>query len=69
MKRDQLIRQLRKDAKKAGGELTVDEARGKGGHYVLRFGGKFSVIQSGEITPKMEHTIRKQLGLLCIEEF
>lgn len=63
MKRDQLIRTLRQDAKQAGGELIVDMARGKGGHYVLRFNGRFSVIQSGEITPKMEKTIRKQLGL------
>lgn len=63
MKRDQLIRTLRHDAKQAGGELIVDVARGKGGHYVLRFHGRFSVIQSGEITPKMERTIRKQLGL------
>ena len=63
MKRDQLIRQLRKDARKVGGELIVDTARGKGGHYVLRFGGRFSIIQSGEITSKMEQTIRKQLGL------
>ncbi len=63
MKRDQLIRALRKDAKEAGGELEVNEARGKGGHYVVRFNGKFTIIQSGEITPKMERTIRKQLGL------
>jgi hypothetical protein len=62
-KREQVIRDLRKDARKAGGELIVDEARGKGGHFVLRFKGKFSVIQSGEITPNMERTIRKQLGL------
>jgi len=63
VKREQLIRELRKDARKAGGELVVDTARGKGGHYVLRFNGKFSVIQAGEITRKMEQTIRKQLGL------
>ncbi len=63
MKREALIRELRKDARKAGGELIVDLARGKGGHYVLRFDSKFSVIQSGEITPKMEQTIRRQLGL------
>lgn len=63
MKRDQLIRTLRQDARQAGGELIVDTARGKGGHYVLRFSGRFSVIQSGEITPRMEKTIRKQLGL------
>ena len=63
MKREQLIRQLRKDARAAGGELVVDEARGKGGHYVVRYEGRFTIIQSGEITPKMEQTIRKQLRL------
>ena len=59
MKRDQLIRDLRKDARKLGGDLIVDEARGKRGHYVLRFRGRFSVIQCGEISPKMEKTIRR----------
>lgn len=62
MKRDQLIGDLRKDARAAGGELIVDMARGKGGHYVLRFEGRFSIIQSGEITPRMEMTIRNGLS-------
>ena len=63
MKREQLIRQLSKDAREAGGALIVDMARGKGGHCVVRFGAAFSVIKSGEITPLMEKVIRKQLGL------
>lgn len=63
MKREQLIRQLTKDAKAAGGKLIVDMARGKGGHCVVRFNGTFSVIKFGEITPLMEKIIRKQLGL------
>ena len=63
MKREQLIRQLTRDAKAAGGDLLVDMARGKGGHCVVRFRGKFSIIKSGEITPLMEKIIRKQLGL------
>ena len=63
MKREQLIRQLSKDAKAAGGQLEVDMARGKGGHCVVRFAGRFSIIKSGEITPLMEKVIRKQLGL------
>lgn len=63
MKREQLIQLLRKAAKKAGGELLVDMARGKGGHCVVHFNGKFSVIKSGEITPRMEKVIRGQLGL------
>lgn len=63
MKRDQLIRQLRKDAKTGGLELLVEQVRGKGSHYVARLGNCFAVIQSGEISPPMERTIRKQLGL------
>jgi hypothetical protein len=63
MKREQLIRQLTKDAKATGGELLVEMARGKGGHCVVRFRGNFSVIKSGEITPLMAKIIRKQLGL------
>ncbi len=63
MKREQLVRLLSRDAKSAGGELLVDMARGKGGHCVVRFNGRFSVIKSGEITPLMEKVIRKQLGL------
>ena len=63
MKREQLIRQLSKDARAAGGQLDVDMARGKGGHCVVRFSGRFSIIKSGEITPLMETIIRKQLGL------
>lgn len=63
MKREQLLRQLSKDAKAAGGQLDVDVARGKGGHCVVRFANRFSIIKSGEITPLMEKVIRKQLGL------
>lgn len=63
MKREQLIRQLSKEAKAMGLTLEVDMARGKGGHCVVRCNGRFSVVKSGEITPTMEKVIRKQLGL------
>lgn len=62
MKREQLLQQLRKDAKARGMMLEVDMARGKGGHCVVRCNGRFSVVKSGEITPTMEKVIRKQLG-------
>ncbi|WEK04990.1 MAG: hypothetical protein P0Y65_01690 [Candidatus Devosia phytovorans] len=63
MKREQLLRQLSKDARSIGIALVVDMARGKGGHCVVRCGDHFSVVKSGEITPLMEKVIRKQLGL------
>jgi hypothetical protein len=63
LKREQLLRRLAQDAGRGGGNLSVDMARGKDGHCVVRFGTRFSVIKSGEITPLMEKVIRKQLGL------
>ena len=63
LKREQLIRELQKEAKDAGSHLSVDWARGKGGHCVVRNNGNFTVIKSGEITPLMAKIIRKQLGL------
>jgi hypothetical protein len=63
LKREQLLRLLARDAKPRGGQFDVDMARGKGGHCVVWFDARFSVIKSGEITPLMEKVIRKQLGL------
>lgn len=63
MKREQLLRQLSRDAKAKGVMLEVNMARGKGGHCVVRCGGRFSVVKSGEISPTMEKIIRKQLDL------
>jgi hypothetical protein len=62
MKREQLIRQLSKDAKAAGDELRMDMARGKGGHCVVRFKDSFSIIKSGEITPLMEKDYPQATG-------
>lgn len=63
MKREQFIRELNRQARGLGLELQVNHARGKGGHWVIRLGGHFSVVKSGEITPIMAKVIRKQLGL------
>lgn len=63
MKREQLIQQLKVAAKAAGGKLIVEKVRGKGSHYIVRFNGRFTVVQHGEFTPQMERTIRRQLGL------
>ena len=63
MKREQLMREIQKEAKDAGSHFSVDWARGKGGHCVVRLKGKFTVIKSGEITPSMAEIVRKQLGL------
>ena len=63
MNRDQLIKILRKQARKSGQPFEVDTKKGKGSHYRVRLGSRVSTIQSGELTPLMVRTIRKQLGL------
>ena len=63
MKREQLLRQLCKDARLLVGNCSWTWLAAKASHCVVRFKGSFSVIKSGEITPLMEKIIRKQLGL------
>jgi hypothetical protein len=63
VKRDQFIRELTKDAKALGLQLVVDKVHGKGSHYVVRLGERFTTIKSGEITRLMARIMRKQLGL------
>jgi len=63
MKRDALIRQLRKECRKKGLAFRVDEGHGKGSHYRIHVGGRFSTLKSGELTPGYVRLVRKQLGL------
>lgn len=63
MNRDQLIRLLRKEARKAGIKFKVVKNRGKGGHYLIYLGSRRTTIQSGELRPEMVKTIRRQLDL------
>lgn len=63
MKREALIRSLRKEAKAMGVDFGVIPGRGKGSHYVIRFGERETLIKSGELTPVYVKVIRKQLGL------
>ncbi|MGO7560528.1 hypothetical protein ACC754_13880 [Rhizobium johnstonii] len=65
MKREQLIRELRKIAKEAGkGDLEIFEDKGKGSHYRVKFDGKLTTIKSGELTPGYVRLIKKQLGII-----
>lgn len=61
MRRDALIRALRKYARKQGLTLEVDEGSGKGSHYRARLDGAVTTIQSGELTPLHVERICKQL--------
>ena len=63
MKREQLLRLLRHEARTAKVEFRVEKAEGKGSHYRVYFGERRTIVQSGELTPAMVMKIRRQLGL------
>lgn len=64
MKRDQLLRELRKYAKAHELDLEVFEDKGKGSHYRVTLNGKMTTIKSGELTPLYVQIIKKQLGVV-----
>ncbi|WP_375659588.1 hypothetical protein [Bartonella sp. MR30HLJHH] len=63
MKREALLRELRKEARKRGIHYSEAPDAGKGSHYLLIFGDKTTVIKSGELTPLYVKIIKKQLGV------
>lgn len=63
MKREALIRELRKLARKQGVLFAVDEDQGKGSHYTISFGALKTTIKSGELEPGYVRLIRRQLGI------
>lgn len=63
MKREQLLRELRKIAKDRKMELEIFEDKGKGSHYRVRLNGKMTTIKSGELTPTYVRLVKKQLGV------
>lgn len=63
MKREALIRELRALARKNGTVFEIFPDKGKGSHYRVRLGDRFTTVQSGELTSLMVRTIKKQLGV------
>lgn len=63
MKREALIRELRKSAKQAGIAFQVFENSGKGSHYRIRYGSKTTTLKSGELTPTYVKLVKRQLGV------
>lgn len=63
MKRDELIRALRRYARKRDVPFDLDKARGKGAHYRLRMGERVTTVQGGELSPFHIERICKQLAI------
>ncbi len=62
MKRDALIRQLRKQARKEGVAFRIDNI-GKGSHIRIIYGHRFTTVKEGELKPGYVALIRKQLAI------
>jgi len=64
MKREALLRELRKEARKRGVIYREERDAGKGSHYMVYFDKKNTIIKSGELSPTYVKLIKKQLGLM-----
>lgn len=63
MKREALIRELRKRAKEQGLTFAVVTKRGKGSHYQVYVGERTTTLKAGELRPGYVALIKKQLGI------
>ncbi len=63
MKREDLIRDLRRYARKNGLSFDLDKSGGSGSHYKVKIGDCFTVIQYGEYDPFKVRRICKQLNI------
>lgn len=62
MNRDQLIRAIRKLAKKKEVHFLLDKKKGKGSHYRVEFGPKWTEVQD-KLNPGRIERILKQLDI------
>ena len=63
MKREQLLQELRKLARRNGKSFEVFDNHGKGSHYRVTYDGRQTTIKSGEMKPGYVKLIKKQLGI------
>lgn len=63
MKREQLIGAIRKWCRKGGVAFALDVEGGKGSHYKVTVGDRWTIVQSGEILPRHVDTILRQLAI------
>jgi hypothetical protein len=61
--REALLRELRKLARAKGLEFEVFTNRGKGSHFRVRLGTRWTIIKSGELTPTYVRLVKSQLGV------
>ena len=63
MKRDQFLKELRKQARKDGATLSVVTNKGKGSHIRVTYNDNTTTVKDGELTPGYVRLLKKQLGV------
>lgn len=63
MKREALIRAIRRYARKRGLTFEIDAGGGKGSHYRIRLGARVTTVQSGELSPLHVERICRQIDV------
>jgi hypothetical protein len=61
--REKRISAIRKWCRKNGAVFELDREGGKGSHYKVAVGARWTIIQSGEILPRHIDAILAQLGI------
>jgi len=59
----EFIRRGRRLGRKRDIAVTLESARGKGGHRTLRFGDRLTVVKSGEIGKGLLRAMCRQLDI------
>lgn len=59
----QFIRQARKWANANNRAFTVEKSRGKGGHQIVRIGGRWTTVKTGEIGTGLLAAMLNNLGI------
>ncbi|MGF3022654.1 hypothetical protein ACQVP2_07480 [Methylobacterium aquaticum] len=63
MKRDALIRDLRRYARNNNLDFELFKRKGNGSHYLVKVGDKLTTIQYGELDPFKVKRICEQLNI------
>ncbi|MGH7024350.1 MAG: hypothetical protein ACREEB_12280 [Caulobacteraceae bacterium] len=59
----QFIRRARKWANANQHALSVEKSRGKGGHQIVRLGGRWTTVKTGEIGTGLLAAMLSDLGI------
>jgi len=63
MKREKLIKGIRRWARDSEVSFEIDEIAGKGSHIRVFVGSKSTIVKHGELPPSYVDLVLKQLGI------